>query len=343
MDAKEEFLQLISSKFTPKEIAQVKAICSELEKNSTAKDTTSLYYKLSGLFYSSSKNFENFYLNVQNHLELIYTHETFKREIKEEEAWQVAYNTCWNKIYRFWQKSEYFKNLVASRPNEYTEEQILRAYCNALFEEIHDYETLCDKIKEYDDYSKLADFLLLDCSPNKKLISYNFKIEYTVKTTNKPSIDTASIIIQSQEVQQRLKNTILKNFKYNTPLFLNKDEIIKSLNEYAERNKKHIHWVINRIILITEYFQLTFKSESINSKKGKSSYKNSFLIWVSEFIEALGIDTNMRNNAKIDSSSSGDERRTFVQRRIGKCNDPFTLKDINTFFPKSRFHFYSKK
>ena len=42
MDAKEEFLQLISSKFTPKEIAQVKAICSELEKNSTDKDTTSL-------------------------------------------------------------------------------------------------------------------------------------------------------------------------------------------------------------------------------------------------------------------------------------------------------------
>ena len=60
MDAKEEFLQLISSKFTPKEIAQVKAICSELEKNSTDKDTTSLYYKLSGLCYSSSKNFENF-------------------------------------------------------------------------------------------------------------------------------------------------------------------------------------------------------------------------------------------------------------------------------------------
>lgn len=342
MEAKKEFFQLISNNFTPEQIQKVEALCSELERNIT--NITAFYYRLSGLFYYSSKNFDSFYLNFENVLELDYTRKAFNIEIEQEKQWDVAYKTCCDKIQNFFEQNKYFQELVNNRPLEYSQDQILSAYCNALFDELYDNDSLCNKIEEYNDYSQLTDFFLLFTDPNQKVLFDKIKIEYTIKSTNKLLIKSDSVIIKSQEVQNRLKNLILKNFRYNTPLFLNKDEILKREEEYKDRKKKHIHRLIHRIILITKYFKLEPNSGSIYSGKGETSYKNEFLIYIFYFIKALGVDTSTRQNGAVDSDSSKDEIRTFIQRRIqNNGNDTFSTKDINTFYPNNRFIFYSKK
>lgn len=342
MDAKEEFFNLISHNFTETQIKEVEALCTKLEQYIDTTNTTSLYYALSGLFFSSAKNYENFRFNAENYLQITYTQEALKYEIEQEIIWNTTYQKYWDMINNFWQKDTDFQKLTDTRPEKYEKEDILRAFCNAVFEELYEYDTLQDKLEEYEDYSQLADFLIACKNNNKKLIIDKFKIEYTLKTTNKLSVENKHITIKSPEVQNRLKNIIALNFKYNTPLFLNQKELIKKEEEYKERKQKHLHRIINRIIIITEYFNLNFDSELIKSSNNNLSYSNHFLEFVFHFIEALGVNTTIRNNKKLDSSCSRDELRTFISRRIQTgCNDTFTTKDINIYFPRDKFQFYS--
>lgn len=64
MEVIKEFFQLISNKFTLEQI----------------------------------QKFDNFYLNLENDLELDYTREVFNIEIKQEKQWNVAYMACYDKI-----------------------------------------------------------------------------------------------------------------------------------------------------------------------------------------------------------------------------------------------------
>lgn len=342
MNAKDEFFKLIESSFTENEINKIKIRCDELEKQigPDSNKITYLYYNLSGLYYTSSKDFTHFYINFAKDKMALncYTKKTLNYKIKKERELQSAFYSLYEKIMYFKDINNDFKELLNSNKNK--SKDIIMALCNALYEEIENYKDIEKKLKAYNDYynlSQLIDSINNPKNPSEKIILDRLNIEYSIHDENNRLKENEKITITSKEVIDNLKFALINYISFTTPDQLDKKYLFDKKEDASKIRKKHVHRIINRILIITNHYKLKLV-ESTKKKKEeeeeKNIYTNKFLNLIYEFINYIGIDTSTRSN-KNNTFLTVDEARSFVKKRLDiKDNDNFTEKDIRTFFPK---------
>lgn len=339
MDARDEFFKLIRSTFKEKEINRIKIRCDELEKQigPDSNKITSLYYNLSGLYYTCSKDFNHFYMNFAEKKALLncYTEKTLNYKTKKEQELESAFCSLHEKIISFKDRNNEFEKLLNSKKDK--SDDIIMALCNALYKEIEDYKNIEKKQKACNDYfnlSKLIDSINNPKNPSERITLDRLNIEYSIHNENNKLIENEKMTITSEEVIDNLKFALINYISFTSPDQLDKKYLYKKKEDVSKIKRKHVHRIIHRILIIINHYDLNLDGSPIKASNKENSYTNKFLNLIYEFINYIGIDTTMRGNDK-KKPMGIDETRTYIKKRLDIRNDDdFTEKDINIFFPK---------
>lgn len=296
MTPKDEFYQLISSSFTPEQIATIQEEITNLEEKGLMKDDAAYYYDLCSLYYTLGKNFRNFVENLDNRRQSADRLKYFEQEDLEKKEKGKLYQSTYNN-FEDWLNNEPFINAFRDSKER---EACTTALTNAVNSELEDIENLDKKYELYEDYQAIKDITesLKSGGQITKIRVWSDCVNYTIK---------------HKELYSNLWMSFFNSFT-NT-IIKSEGDVERIKEDYKNRKSKTQHRIALRICKVLVRYNVmkeTTKSNRHVLKNESGEYvqlPSEIMTAIYDVLETLGVTWEIRRTAEEKEKYKTDDTK----------------------------------